>query len=119
LFAVVSAEFVEATVSLVRLWKPDLVVHSPLQGAGPLAAAVAGVPSVVPMMGGVGALRPLVAAAGAVDAEFVLAMGDADLSELGALPDNLRPVGWVARWWGRFGGCSGDRCGDRRATVTL
>lgn len=184
LFAVVSGKFVDHTVRLARTWQPSLVMYTPLQGAGPLAAAVLGVPSVVheispaggvllveplaermadqydrfgvrfapaaglldvvppslrggaeppiplhamryvpynggavlpdwvlesrdrkrvvvtlgtvtPHMGGVTALRPFIAAAGKVDAEFVLALGGADLSELGALPDNLRPVGWV------------------------
>jgi UDP:flavonoid glycosyltransferase YjiC (YdhE family) len=181
LFARVSSVFVDLTVSLAREWRPDLVIYTPLQGAGPIAAAVVGVPSiahgiavgqgrelwesvaremasdydrfdvsapapdgvldvsppsmraadssgwpmryvpynagavlprwvvsprarrrvvvtlgsVLPQLGGVGALRPFVAAAGKVDAEFVLALGGADLSELGSLPDNVRPVDWV------------------------
>lgn len=184
LFAVISGKFVDHTVRLANTWQPDLVMYTPLQGAGPLAAAVLGVPSVVheispasgallveplaermtdqydrfgvrftpaagllevlppslrdpaeppvpchtmryvpynggavlpdwvleprdrervvvtlgtvtPRMGGMAALRPIIAAAGKLDAEFVLALGGADLSELGALPDNLRPVGWV------------------------
>jgi UDP:flavonoid glycosyltransferase YjiC (YdhE family) len=44
---------------------------------------------------GVESLRPLVAAAGTVDAEFVLAVGDIDLGPLGALPPNVRPAGWT------------------------
>lgn len=181
LFGIVSSHFVEHTVALARDWRPDLVMYTPLQGAGPLAAAVLGVPSVVheisigqaasmgdalaaamsedydrfgvtapkpdaildvsppslrvaptegwtmryvpynagailpdwvvtprqqrrivvtlgsvvPQMGGVGAVRPLVGAAGDVDAEFVLALGGIDISELGALPDNVRAVDWV------------------------
>jgi hypothetical protein len=47
LFAAVSAKFTDDTVRLVRSWRPDLVVFSPLQGAGPLAAQVAGVPAVM------------------------------------------------------------------------
>ena len=30
-----------------------------------------------------------------LDAEFVLALGDADPSSLGELPDNVRAAGWV------------------------
>ncbi|HWC81096.1 MAG TPA: nucleotide disphospho-sugar-binding domain-containing protein [Pseudonocardiaceae bacterium] len=183
LFARVSQPFVERTVALARTWRPDLIITTPMQGAGPLAAEVVGAPvvvhglnfspvgglagllaaemapayekysaerravdavidvappsmrvgesaepllhtryvpynggavlpdwvveprtgarivvtlgSVVPQLGGIAALRPFVAAAGEVDAEFVLAMGGADLSALGTLPDNLRPVDWV------------------------
>ncbi len=51
--------------------------------------------TVVPMMGGVGALARLAGAAGEVDAEFVLALGGADPAPLGALPANVRVVDWV------------------------
>jgi UDP:flavonoid glycosyltransferase YjiC (YdhE family) len=44
---------------------------------------------------GVDSLKPLVVAAGEVDAEFVLAVGDVDLSPVGALPPNVRAVGWT------------------------
>ena len=45
---------------------------------------------------GVVALEPVVAAAGEVDAEFVLALGDdIDVSPLGDLPPNVRSVGWT------------------------
>jgi UDP:flavonoid glycosyltransferase YjiC (YdhE family) len=44
---------------------------------------------------GVDSLKPLVTAAGEVDAEFVLAVGDLDLAPLGALPANVRPAGWT------------------------
>lgn len=43
----------------------------------------------------VSALARLVSVASGVDAEFVLATGDGDLSELGELPDNVRPGGWL------------------------
>lgn len=47
MFGTVSAKFTDETVRLVRSWRPDLVVFSPLQGVGPLAAQVAGVPAVM------------------------------------------------------------------------
>ncbi|HWE89853.1 MAG TPA: nucleotide disphospho-sugar-binding domain-containing protein [Pseudonocardiaceae bacterium] len=184
LFAQVSGKFVEHTVELARNWHPDLVIATLLQGAGPLAAAVSGVPwvlhgigivgspelsqalaadmtgeyqrfgveyeppaafldvsppsmraadaadsagwsmryvpynggavlepwllrprsrariavtlgSVVPAMGGIASLRTFVAAAGEVAADFVLALGGNDISELGELPANVRPVDWI------------------------
>lgn len=51
LFAEVSTVTVDETVRLVRAWKPDLVLYSPMQGTGPLAAAVAGVPHVLHTIG--------------------------------------------------------------------
>jgi UDP:flavonoid glycosyltransferase YjiC (YdhE family) len=181
MFAVVSKRFVDRTVALAREWRPDLVLYTPMQGAGPLAARVVGVPaiahsiginqpamlwqavarhlaaeyerfgvtpgeaaavldvsppsmrdpradslsmryvpynggavlppwvlaprerplvtvtlgSVVPNMGGVGALRPFVAAAGAAPADFVITLGGADRAAFGSLPDNVRLVDWV------------------------
>lgn len=44
---------------------------------------------------GVDSLAPLVAAAEGMDAEFVLALGDVDLTPLGPLPPNVRAVGWT------------------------
>lgn len=38
--------YADDMIAAARLWRPDLVVHSQLQGGGPLAAAAAGVPSV-------------------------------------------------------------------------
>jgi UDP:flavonoid glycosyltransferase YjiC (YdhE family) len=50
----------------------------------------------VPRMAGITGLRGVMEAAGAVDAEFVLALGDdPDLDQLGTLPDNVRVVGWT------------------------
>jgi len=181
LFAAVSEHYLAHTVALARLWRPDLVISTPLEGAGPLTAAVLGVPlvlhgfdlgrvsrlwrdvaghlahhyerfgvspagpaavldvappsmrlagadgwpmrfvpynggavlpswlneqpksprvavtlgSVAPTVGGVGALKPFAAAAGAVDAEFVLALGGADVADLGELPANVRAVAWT------------------------
>jgi hypothetical protein len=181
LFATVSREFTEHTVELVRHWHPDLVLFSPLQAVGGLAAAVAGVPSVahtiginqpsilwdtlatefadeyarfgveptapaavldvsppslrdpaadswsmryvpynggailppwvlepherplvtvtlgsvVPLMAGVGALRPFLAAAADAPADFVVTGGGADPADFGTLPANVRLVDWV------------------------
>jgi len=181
MFAVVGSKFTDETVRLVRQWRPDLVLHTTLDAAGPLAAAVAGVPSVVhtigiaqppalwtrlaqhfageydrfgvaapepaavldvsppslrvpdsigwsmryvpynggavlpdwlreprrrarvavtlgsvvPRMAGVGALRPFLAGAGTVDADFVVTLGGADPADFGTLPDNVRLMEWV------------------------
>lgn len=51
--------------------------------------------TVVPERDGLGSLRRLIDAASQVDAEFVLALGQADPAPLGPLPANVRPVGWV------------------------
>lgn len=45
-FAALSAAVAGGAVAFAQRWRPDLVVHSPLQGAGPLVAAKLGVPSV-------------------------------------------------------------------------
>jgi UDP:flavonoid glycosyltransferase YjiC (YdhE family) len=181
LFARVSRQFSDHTVDLVRRWRPDLVVYTPLQGVGQLAAQVAGVPSVahtigiaqpsvlwttlaqqladeyerfgvtpadpaaildvsppsmraadatgwsmryvpynggavlppsvfrprerplvtvtlgsvLPLMAGVGALRPFVAAAGAMPADFVITLGGAQRDDFGPLPANVELVDWV------------------------
>ncbi len=44
----------------------------------------------------VSALERIINAAAGVDAEFVLATGDGDISALGTLPDNVRAAGWLA-----------------------
>lgn len=46
LFAKVSEVTVDATMSVGTEWQPDLVISTPLQGAGPLVAAKLGVPVV-------------------------------------------------------------------------
>lgn len=51
--------------------------------------------TVLTQVAGVRAITELAAAAGSVDAEFLLAVGGADLSQLGALPGNIRPLPWV------------------------
>lgn len=196
LFARVSEVTVEGTVEVARQWRPDVVVHTPLQGAGRLVASLLGVPAVehgiglgsssafpgllreemrasyerfgvpgeppstttitvapasvardlgpsdgqrpawrmryvpynaggvlpdwllrppdrprialtlgtvLPRMGGLAALPALLSAAGQVDAEFVLALGETDPSGLPSAPDNVRvctswiPLGWLLR----------------------
>lgn len=181
LFGPLSDITVDATVRLAEWWRPDLVVNTPLQGAGPLVAAKLGVPAVehafglssgkdmalalagalapayerhgvagfpdryellnvappsmargdvgwpmryvpynggavlpdwllakperprivvtmgtvLPSWGGLGPLQWVADVAGDVDAEFVLALGDADLSTLPDMPSNVRPIGWM------------------------
>jgi UDP:flavonoid glycosyltransferase YjiC (YdhE family) len=46
LFAPQSDAVADAVVALADEWQPDLVLHSPMDGAGPLAAARRGVPAV-------------------------------------------------------------------------
>jgi UDP:flavonoid glycosyltransferase YjiC (YdhE family) len=55
---------------------------------------------------GLGALEPVISAAAQVDAEFVLALGGADADTLGALPPNIRPIGWIP-YGELFRTCSG------------
>jgi UDP:flavonoid glycosyltransferase YjiC (YdhE family) len=50
--------------------------------------------TVVPNFG-LGALEPIVEAVSKVDAQFVLALGDVDLTSLGELPGNVRAVGYL------------------------
>jgi UDP:flavonoid glycosyltransferase YjiC (YdhE family) len=182
LFAVLSDATTDRTVEVALDWRPDLVIYTELQAAGPLVASKLGVPAVehiisvnhfrmisskmrpwmdaaydrhgvtgppevtafidtrppsmrevefdgwsmqglpyngarvlprwlfarpsrprvaitlgtlVPKFDDVGGFRGLVEAAGQVDAEFVLALGDTDLSVFGTLPDNVRAAGWV------------------------
>ena len=51
--------------------------------------------SVLPALGGVGVLRGILADLSTMDVEVMLALGDIDLSELGELPANVRPLGWM------------------------
>jgi hypothetical protein len=46
LFAPQSDVVADNVVAIADEWRPDLVVHSPMEGAGPLAAAKLGVPAV-------------------------------------------------------------------------
>ncbi|QWF83301.1 nucleotide disphospho-sugar-binding domain-containing protein [Amycolatopsis sp. CA-230715] len=43
----------------------------------------------------VGALGQIVEAAKEIDAEFIFALGDSDVAELGELPENVRLVEWI------------------------
>ncbi len=51
LFARVSEKFADRTVALAREWRPDIVIHTPLQAAGPLAARAVDVPAVMHTIG--------------------------------------------------------------------
>lgn len=63
------------------------------RGSRPRVAITLG--TVLTEMDGVRAIIRLIEAAASVDAEFLLAIGDADLTPLGTLPDNVRPLPWV------------------------
>ncbi|MGW7008079.1 nucleotide disphospho-sugar-binding domain-containing protein [Streptomyces sp. NPDC054933] len=47
LFAACSKGLVYGTMKLAERWRPDLVVHTPMDGAGPLVAKKLGIPSVL------------------------------------------------------------------------
>ena len=47
MFATVADRMAQRAVALVTEWRPNLVLHEPLAGAGPLAAARAGAPAVL------------------------------------------------------------------------
>lgn len=63
------------------------------RGSRPRVAVTLG--TVLTEVDGVRAIVRLTEAAASVDAEFLLAVGDADLTPLGTLPDNVRPLPWV------------------------
>ncbi|MFS8103884.1 DUF1205 domain-containing protein [Lentzea alba] len=60
---------------------------------GPRVAVTLG--TVPPKVGGLSTLDRVVAAASSVEAEFVLVMGDLDISSLGGLPSNVTACGWM------------------------
>ena len=181
LFSRVSDATADGVIAAARAWQPDLVLHTPLQGDGPLVAAALDVPlvehgitlspgafgdvlasqmtdtyqrhgvdaprpraarivvappsmgpggedgilqryvpyngggvlpewllapsdrpriavtlgTVVSRFAGLGLLGGVVAAAREIDAEFIIASGDADPAALGDLPENVRVAGWV------------------------
>ena len=51
LFAFVSEKFTDEMVALARFWRPDVVLYTPLQAAGLLAAQAVGVPAVLHTIG--------------------------------------------------------------------
>lgn len=51
--------------------------------------------TVLPMLGGLAALAPLMDEVGSLDHEFVLVLGNVDVSALGKRPPNVRVAGWV------------------------
>ncbi|MER5866089.1 glycosyltransferase [Kitasatospora sp. NPDC002040] len=63
------------------------------RGDRPRVAVTLG--TVVTQVDGVQAIAPLIEAAASVDAEFLLAVGGADLSQLPPLPANVRTLPWV------------------------
>ncbi len=63
------------------------------RGDRPVVAVTLG--TVAPAMNGLGPVERIIAVAPDVDAEFVVALGDADTSALGRLPANIRLVGWL------------------------
>lgn len=89
------------------------VRYVPYNGGGVLPAWLLQAPSrprialtlgtVLPVMGGLDGLAVLLAATADIDAEFVLALGEIDITDLPAPPDNVRvcrewiPLGWLLR----------------------
>ncbi|MEV0465449.1 nucleotide disphospho-sugar-binding domain-containing protein [Nocardia tengchongensis] len=51
--------------------------------------------TIAPIMSGLGPVERLLAAAPDIDADFILALGSADTSGLGAMPSNVRVVDWI------------------------
>lgn len=71
------------------------VVPAGLLRRGDRPRVVVTLGTVLTEMDGVRAIVRLIEAAASVDAEFLLAVGDADLGPLGPLPDNVRALPWV------------------------
>lgn len=69
---------------------PDWALHRPDR---PRVCVTLG--TVVPIMSGTTSLAAVVSVLGELDVEVVLATGTADLSALGTLPANARPVGYL------------------------
>ncbi|GAA1385585.1 salmochelin biosynthesis C-glycosyltransferase IroB [Kitasatospora putterlickiae] len=69
---------------------PAALLH---RGTRPRVAVTLG--TVLADIDGLNAIAPLIEAAAGVDAEFLLAVGDADLADLGSLPANVHPLPWV------------------------
>ncbi|MFF2659133.1 nucleotide disphospho-sugar-binding domain-containing protein [Kitasatospora sp. NPDC058032] len=69
---------------------PAALLH---RGVRPRVAVTLG--TVIAGIDGLDAIAPLVEAAAGADAEFLLAVGDADLADLGGLPANVHPLPWV------------------------
>ncbi|MFJ7995773.1 glycosyltransferase [Streptomyces sp. NPDC096310] len=83
------------------------VRYVPFNGAGVVPAELAAgrggerrriavtLGTVLTELDGLRSIVRLIEHAAAVDAEFLLAVGDADLTPLGTLPSNVRPLPWV------------------------
>lgn len=63
------------------------------RGSRPRIAVTLG--TVVTAYAGVNPIARVISEAASVDAEFLLAVGNTDLSPLGTLPPNVRPLPWV------------------------
>ncbi|MFB6615195.1 nucleotide disphospho-sugar-binding domain-containing protein [Streptomyces sp. NPDC056367] len=71
------------------------IVPAELLHRGTRPRVVVTLGTVLTELDGVRAIGRLIEAAASADAEFLLAVGDADLAPLGTLPDNVRPLPWV------------------------
>ncbi|WP_354644552.1 nucleotide disphospho-sugar-binding domain-containing protein [Kitasatospora camelliae] len=71
------------------------VVPTGLLGRGERPRVAVTLGTVITRIDGLQAITRLIEAAAGVDAEFLLAVGDADLTPLGTLPANVRPLPWV------------------------
>jgi UDP:flavonoid glycosyltransferase YjiC (YdhE family) len=98
-FSDVARVLAPAVCDLARQWRPDLVLYTPMQGCGPLAAAAAGVPAVEQMDGVTGgpALRSEMAGGLAAEYERYAPRGAPDVVDLDVLPASLR-AGPVNAW---------------------
>ncbi|MFJ5228106.1 nucleotide disphospho-sugar-binding domain-containing protein [Streptomyces sp. NPDC088400] len=79
-------------------WENDIVsMRKELAGgsAGERRRVAVTLGTVLTDLDGVRSIARLIEHAAAVDAEFLLAIGDADLAPLGTLPPNVRPLPWV------------------------
>ncbi|MEC3975003.1 nucleotide disphospho-sugar-binding domain-containing protein [Amycolatopsis sp. H20-H5] len=63
------------------------------RGGRPRIAVTLG--TVAPSTTGLGPVERIIDAAGGIDADFVIALGDADTSGLGTLPPNVQVAGWI------------------------
>jgi UDP:flavonoid glycosyltransferase YjiC (YdhE family) len=68
---------------------------SPSSGPPGRARVCVTLGTVVPLMAGTDGLGDIVRVLAELDVEVVLALGEADASSVGAVPDNVRVVGWV------------------------
>ncbi|WET76815.1 glycosyltransferase [Amycolatopsis sp. QT-25] len=131
LFAALSDRVADAAVALGRAWRPDVVLHTALQPAGPLVAAVLGVPAVEHgfQLTGVARTQSLMEPhlAQACERHGVPGLRDVD-EALDVCPPSMFPGGptGLALGYRPYGGARAldpaeftERPGRRRALVTL